>query len=127
MIIPMKVDLTLRRNDNPFRQMFVFEDADGDVIDMSTHDARLQIRLLPGAAGDPLLEALSTDVAPTYLVMSADGVEIVITKADIATLPDASIEGRDAMLYYDLLITPPGGDENAWAEGRANVKPGVTA
>jgi len=127
MIIPMKVDLTLRRNDNPFRQTFVFEDEAGSAIDMSAHAGRLEVRLLPGADGAALLEVLSTELSGTRLDMTADGVEIIVTKADIATLPDAAIEGRDAALYYDLLITPPGGDENAWSEGRANVKPGVTA
>jgi len=126
MITPMIADLTVRRNDNPFRATFEVTDESGDIIDFSSgFTARLEMRLYPGADGSPLVAALSSASSGTRLFMHSEGIDLIVVKADIPHL--IGVVGKDQTIRYDLLVQPSGGDENAWFEGAVTVKPGVSA
>lgn len=125
MIVPMKAGLTLRRNDNPFRTTFVVRNEDGSVKDMSHLSARMQIRLYPGALGEPLIEATSADLSGSRLIMSATGIEAVFVRSDLDATPLHGRPGEPLTAHYDLLVTESG-DENAWFIGPITVERGVT-
>jgi hypothetical protein len=124
MIIPMDAPLVIRRNDNPFRVLFVFENPDGSVIDMTGVTAKWQARLYPGAPGGPLLEATTGELVAPRLIASGLGIELILTNAAIETLPPGE-PGLPSVIHHDLLITMDG-DENAWAVGAVTVEWGVT-
>ncbi len=128
MIEPMKVPLTVRRNDNPFRAKIILVGEDGaPVPNMATHTARFQARLHGGAAGAAIFTATSAASSGTRLIMSADGIELVLTKSHLSGAPQPVERGGVAELLYDILVTSPAGDENAWIEGVITILPGVTA
>lgn len=128
MIEPMRIDLTMRRNDNAFRAAFAAtSEATGADYDFTGHIARLEIRMRPGQAGAAKLSATSAASSGTRLAVTAGGIEFVATKSAIGSLPANPATGADLVLWYDLLVTPPGGDENAWFEGQVFLKAGVTA
>jgi hypothetical protein len=124
MIIPMQAPLTLRRNDNPFRVMFVAENEDGSVIDMTGLSAVLEMRLYPGAPGEALISISTDDMTGSRLIASSLGLEAVIENEPIDTLPGGEA-GQDVVFAYDLLVTRAG-DQNCWFFGAATVKWGVT-
>ena len=117
MIIPARQDLTARRNDNPFRARLRLRDENG-IVDLTSFTGVCHIRLRPGASGSPLIAAT--------VACSIDGMDITITKSQLASLPQPAEAGGDAEFSYDVLLTPSGGDQNVWVEGDFILKPGVT-
>lgn len=148
---PRRLPLTIRRNDNPWRAKFRLFDHMAAPLDMRAHRARLQLRLYKGMPGLPNL-AVSTPIYSYWLgsdgiqrtfsggetwvtrdarglsdiVMTADGFDIAIDAKDILEVPVALAIGEPVRLSYDILVTTPAGDENAWFEGEATVLDGVT-
>jgi hypothetical protein len=148
---PRRLDLTIRRNDNPWRARFRLFDADGAPLDMRTYGAKLQLRLYGGMPGAPNLavnvpvysyllgsdgtrrtfaagERMVTRDAPgaSDITMTDYGFDIAIEAADLIGIPAGWEIGEPLRLSYDILITTPSGDENAWFEGEAIVMDGVT-
>ena len=124
MITPVNAPLTIRRNDNPFRQTFFALGADGAKIDFSTgYSARLEFRLYAGAPGAPLVSASAGAATGPRLLMDVDGITFILPKTAIPILIGAA--GADQKVVYDLLVQPTGGDENAWFEGDVTLKLGV--
>lgn len=124
MIIPMDAPLIIRRNDNPFRVQFVFENPDGSVIDMTGVTAKWQARAYPGAPGAPLLEATTGEPPAPRVIASGLGLELILSNAAIEALPPGE-PGLPVTIHHDLLVTMEG-DENAWAAGAVTVEWGVT-
>lgn len=124
MIIPMLAPLILRRNDNPFRVLFVVENPDGSVMDMTGVTAKWQARLYPGAPGEPLLEATTGELAAPRLIASGVGIELILPNIPIDDLPLGE-PGLPVEIHHDLVITKDG-DENAWFYGPVIVEWGVT-
>lgn len=105
--------------------------------DYSAAAFAMQVRLVKDAAGTPLV-SLSTvasssteGVAMTGVDTDANGVptthiSIRINETTIDGLPEPSELGDDVVLYYDLQITPSGGDKYRSLEGMFTVKAGVT-
>ncbi len=58
--------------------------------------------------------------------MASYGFDVVIEAADILGIPSNWAIGEALRLSYDILITDPGGNENAWFEGEMRVRDGVT-
>lgn len=124
MITPVNAPLTIRRNDNPFRQTFFALGADGAKIDFSAgYSARLEFRLYAGAPGAPLVSASSEATTGPVLEMDEEGITFILPKSQIPILIGAA--GADQKVAYDLLVHPTGGDENAWFEGEVTLKLGV--
>lgn len=149
--VPRRLDLTIRRNDNPWRARFRLFGADGSPLDMRLYRAQLQLRLFEGMPGIPNL-AVSVPIYSYFLGsdgtrstfsggerwvtrdapgasdinMTEYGFDVAIEAADILGVPRARDIGEPLQLSYDILITTPAGDENAWFEGQVNVRDGVT-
>jgi hypothetical protein len=155
-----RLDLTMRRNDNPWRRRFpvlthpiTYDGADGHeheeqaLIDTTGWSMRMQIRLYEGAAGDPIvgldLATYTThsdgtpfaDGAPYSVGLSANGsgmepgvgyVDVFVRLGDLALLPRGPVGEGPMMFAYDLMLQPPGGDENAWYTGLVMLHEGVT-
>lgn len=62
----------------------------------------------------------TTDGVPTT------GISIRVNEATIEGLPEPSLLGDDVTLYYDLQITPSGGNKYRALEGNFIIKAGVT-
>ncbi|VVT17752.1 hypothetical protein SPHINGO391_450142 [Sphingomonas aurantiaca] len=58
--------------------------------------------------------------------MQEYGFDIAIEAADILEVPRNWEIGAPLRLQYDILITTPAGDENAWFEGDMILRDGVT-
>lgn len=148
---PRRLDLTIRRNDNPWRARFKLFNRDGSPLDMTAYSAKLQLRLYEGMQGLPNL-AVSTPIY-SYLIdsqgnrltfsrgerwvsrdargnsnvnMTTEGFDIGIDAQDIMFIPPGCAVGEPLRLNYDILVTTPAGDENAWFEGEAIVRDGVS-
>jgi hypothetical protein len=148
---PRRLDLTIRRNDNPWRARFKMFDRHGSPLDMTGYGAKLQLRLYEGMPGIPNL-ALSVPIYSYFLdslgnrrtfslgerwvtrdapgasdiTMASYGFDVVIEAADILGIPSNWAIGEALRLSYDILITDPDGNENAWFEGEMRVRDGVT-
>lgn len=102
-------------------------------VDFTGWQARMQIRLYGAAAGDPIITLLNvtSDVQGVWIIEPSQG--IIRVRVDQETLAAAwaavggSVEpGEPIKLKYDLLLTPPTGGGEPWAEGDFIITPGVT-
>lgn len=151
MITPHWLPLTLRRNDNPWRHRVNVMATPGVPLDMTGYRGRMQIRQYGGVPGDPMMAlsveqlsgfvdgngailtfrggeqfASSDSANGSRIIFDDHGFEIMIAGADLVRFPSGNADQRTLLFSYDLLIQPPGGDENAWYEGDVLFREGVT-
>lgn len=126
MIIPARIDLTVRRNDNPFN-LHVNVTEDDLPLNLAGYAMRMEVRSYKGAAGSALLTASTGNPATTPRIIAGNGYwELIIPRSDIRALPVAARLGDPRTFYYDILVRDLQTNENAWYEGRFDVDPGVT-
>ena len=108
----------------PFGYEFLWPD-----YDLTGGSAYMQVRVLPDAPGDPLI-----DLAPaalyspgTYISVSGtdSSIRIQINEPEMRALPAAAETGTDLTLYYDLIIEH-GGQKYVLVRGKFVVIAGVT-
>jgi hypothetical protein len=129
---PGTLNITVYRN-VPFLEAIRFVG-----LDFAGGTFALQVRLLPGTAGDPLI-SLTNQTAGTQglsvAVTEEDGLDvstltIQIDEATIDALLPASTNGQkagtDVNLFYDLIITATGFPKSRWLEGSFTIAEGVT-
>lgn len=123
---PALIDLAAWKN-APFRRDF---DASlgGVPVDLTGLDARMQVRLYQGAAGDPLIDVSTFDEtqgAITITDAAAGILEIYITQAALEALPTARETGSNKpdAFQYDVIV---GGENAVVFYGNLFVYPGVT-
>lgn len=107
-------------------------------LDFTGGTFAMQVRCLPGTAGDPLLSLTNQTAGTEGLSVSVtdeDGVDvstitIQIDEATIDALLPASTNGQkagtDVSLFYDLIITGGGIGKTRWLEGSFTIAEGVT-
>jgi len=101
-----------------------YKDSDGDAIDLTNHDARMQVRASYDASS-PLID-IDSDTGGTgntsgiSLGGSAGTLAIVISDADTKAL------SAPASNVYDLELEASNGVVTRLIEGKAAVSPGVT-
>lgn len=115
-----------------FTEELVFTISD-DPLDLVGHDFDIQIRTAPNA--NTALKSLGTVSSATsegiYPVEPENGmIQIRVNRDSLLSLyqsvyPD-HLEGDCVSLYYDLLVTLPNGDKEAWLMGYFNIRKGVT-
>lgn len=132
-----QLDYPVKRN-VPHSDDIIFE-----ALDLTGATLFMQVRAYKGAPGAALLtlenstapaEGLSVSVTTTEGVPEST-VFIRIDKASIQGLLPFTVTGgspsrapaSDVTLYYDLLITPPDGEEDRYLEGKFIVLEGVSA
>lgn len=128
---PLRFDFPLITNSD-YTEELSFQVGD-TYFDLTGHSFEAQIRLSPSSA--TVLQTLSTVSAPSeqgfFLYDPASGgLQIRIDWQAIkamfeAAYPDHLI-GDSVSLYYDLLVTLPGGDREVWTFGYINIVKGVT-
>lgn len=107
-------------------------------LDFTGGTFAMQVRLLPGTAGDPLLSLTNATAGLQGLsvaVTEESGLDvstltIQIDEATIDALLPASSNGQkagtDVALFYDLIITGAGLPKTRWLEGSFIIAEGVT-
>ncbi|MBB4152895.1 hypothetical protein GGQ80_000783 [Sphingomonas jinjuensis] len=104
--------------------------------DLSGAAMRLQVRATPGAPGAPLVDLQAVGSAAlegiTILRVETEGrrfrttVQIRVLEATMRGLGAPAEIGGDAVLAYDLQVTPVGGEKAVWLEGEFWVLAAVT-
>lgn len=122
-VVPRRTDLLMRRNDNPWRVKFDVRSETGALMSFTDHLVKMQVRRYPGAAGDPLIDLISTATTGSRVVLPSTGFVLLVSKATIASVPDFGKQ----FYHYDILVQPPSDDENVWFEGPLEIRAGVTA
>ena len=123
---PTTLPLRMRRNDDPLRLRFNITDG-GVPVDMSSgYSAKLQVRDHAGDTGTPAFEANSASSSGTRIALSAGGFDLIIYRSSLSTSPVGSLPAESVELAYDILITTPAGDTNAWYVGTFTLEQGVT-
>ncbi|MFS0736924.1 hypothetical protein ABC347_07730 [Sphingomonas sp. 1P06PA] len=105
-------------------------------FDLTGATLRAQVRLLPDIAGTPLVDLPTVTSASTEglrlisvattggVTTSIVGIRINETTMEGLPLPDEI--GADALLYWDMHVTPSGGLKQRWLAGTFTVRAGVT-
>lgn len=120
--MPARKDLFARRNSD-FRQKWKIRN-NGAVIDLTGWSFKMQIRKKPGEP-DPALVTLTTAAGITVTnTVSASDIQIDIALETLQALTGSKEKRTE--LYYDLLITLPGGLRTVYVDGAFNLDPGVT-
>lgn len=97
----------------------------------------MHVRLVRDAPGAPLVNLSTVTTANTEGIrltgvstsaagLPVSSVYIRINEPNVEALPAATELGEDATLYWDLQITPSGGDKYRALEGTFTVRAGVT-
>ena len=111
-IIPGKKNFTVdRRADFPIR--LTFKDSSGSAIDLSGYTV----------AAEVYDESRSTNYADwtiAYTNRTGGIVDISLSDTDTATF-------TPSILFYDVLLTEPGGSKNYYLEGKLFISEGYTA
>lgn len=130
-MIPETVPLRVWRNARHIEE-FTFT-VDGSPYDLTGWSGALQVRLYGAAAGPALLSLsnVTTDVEGVWIVEPTEGiVRVRIDEATLTalwtTLGGPAEAGDSITLVYDLVMTPPAGGDEVWAEGKFIIEPGVT-
>ncbi|GAA2411770.1 MULTISPECIES: hypothetical protein [Nonomuraea] len=91
---------------------------DAGTVNLTGYTARMEIRPCPGS--QTLLHRLTSDQGGGITIDGPAG-HLQLRLPAAVTRAFAWDRG-----VYDLLLTPPGGDDNRLIEGPVTVKPGVT-
>ena len=111
-IIPGKKNFTVdRRADFPIR--LTFKDSTGSAIDLSGYTVAAQVY-------DESRSTKYADWAITYTDRTNGIVDISLTDTQTATF-------TPSILFYDVLLTEPGGSKNYYLEGKLFISEGYTA
>src|SRR5262249_23939428 len=102
----------------------------GEPLDITGFTARMQVRILPGAYGEPLLDVESDEPndAGSQITMpnAAQGqINVTIKAADFAGFPVSANPKLPAALYYDLVLSG-GGVTDPYVKGKFLFSEGVT-
>lgn len=105
-------------------------------IDLTGAEVLMQVRLYPGAAGDPLIALemvedvsidegldVSVDFSPGYPVST---IRWRIDRGTIGNLPQPAKAAADSVLAYDIITTGVGFEQCALVRGDFIVERGVT-
>lgn len=102
-------------------------------LDITGHSFLVQLRLTPngstvfatlGTVGSPTAQGLYP-IEPTYGGLQIRVPWETIKAAFQAAYPNRLV-GDAASLYYDLLVTLPGGDQEVWLFGYFHLTKGIT-
>jgi hypothetical protein len=104
-------------------------------IDITGYTFAMQVRLYPGAAGDPIIDlGMAAEGEPGFFVDSATDGEFILTPPDYATMEallplPASTEDITkglVVLAYDILAIAPDGIPERIVKGKLTLDSGVT-
>jgi hypothetical protein len=112
-------DITLEQNGTFAMGMRLYDVDDEGVrtaMDLTDHEARMQIRATAGSA--TALVELTSDPA-AGITIGSGRLDIEITDEQCATLPVG-------VVAYDLVLDKPNGDQMPLLRGTATVEPGIT-
>ena len=111
-IIPGKKNFTVdRRADFPIR--LTFKDSTGSAIDLTGYTVAAQV-------WEQTRTTKYADWTVAYTDRSSGIVDISLTDTQTATF-------SPSILFYDVLLTEPGGDKNYYLEGKLFISEGYTA
>ena len=111
-IIPGKKNFTVdRRADFPIR--LTFKDSSGSAIDLTGYTVAAQVY-------DESRSTKYADWTVAYTNRSGGIVDISLSDTDTATF-------SPSILFYDVLLTEPGGNKNYYLEGKLFISEGYTA
>lgn len=111
-IIPGKKNFTVdRRADFPIR--LTFKDSTGSAIDLTGYTVAAQV-------WEETRTTKYADWTVAYTDRSSGIVDISLTDTQTATF-------SPSILFYDVLLTEPGGDKNYYLEGKLFISEGYTA
>lgn len=108
-------------------QQILWEDSDGNPVDLTGYTARMQIRKKVTSA-DELIQLTTGAGITLALVEDPPGTPVYnilleLTATQTAALPATPFDHK---WYYDLELVPAGGAVRRLAMGRADVSPEVT-
>ena len=105
-------------------------------VDWTTANYLMQVRATKDAGGSALVDLTTVGSVSTQGVnvlgsSTVDGVlttsvSIRINEATMEGLPEPAELGDDLVLYWDMQVTPSGGNKMRILEGKFTVKAGVT-
>ena len=111
-IIPGKKNFTVdRRADFPIR--LTFKDSTGSAIDLTGYTVAAQVY-------DESRSTKYADWTVAYTNRTGGIVDISLSDTDTATF-------TPSVLFYDVLLTEPGGNKNYYLEGKLFISEGYTA
>ena len=111
-IIPGKKNFTVdRRADFPIR--LTFKDSTGSAIDLTGYTVAAQV-------WEQTRTTKYADWTVAYTDRSSGIVDISLTDTQTATF-------SPSILFYDVLLTEPGGNKNYYLEGKLFISEGYTA
>jgi len=111
-IIPGKKNFTVdRRADFPIR--LTFKDSTGSAIDLTGYTVAAQV-------WEQTRTTKYADWTVAYTNRASGIVDISLTDTQTATF-------SPSILFYDVLLTEPGGDKNYYLEGKLFISEGYTA
>lgn len=116
-----------------FTEELVFTIGD-DPLDLVDHTFQAEIRTTPNSPTPLLFLGTVSSVTQEgiYPIDPAGGIiQIRVNRSSLLSMyqsvyPD-HLEGNCVSLYYDLLVTLPNGDKEAWLTGYFNIQKGVTS
>jgi hypothetical protein len=128
---PAVAPITARHNAY-FAQEFQFRDADGQLIDLTGHTGRMQVRQYGAQPGDAIIDlnSVSSDVEGVW-VKDIHSLQVRIDRTTLAAayaaLSGGIAPGGNVLLEYDIAIDPPSSTEpEIWLAGGFTIKAGDT-
>lgn len=129
--LPVRWDFPCRTNSD-YTEELSFQHG-SEYLDLTSHSFEMQIRSAPNAP--TILKTLNTVSSAAIegifpVEISGGLIQLRVSRASLLALYQAVypsvLEGDGVALYYDLLVTLPSGDREAWLAGYFNISKGVT-
>jgi hypothetical protein len=120
----------------PYVQQFQLKDAAEDAIDITGYDFNMDVRQYGEAATAQVeLATVESSIEGVQIITAASGLfEVRIDQTTLAAValpnpaqPNGDQPGAPGLYYYDLMVTPSGGDGQLYLSGTFTILPGVTA
>lgn len=129
--LPVRWDFPCRTNSD-YTEELSFQHG-SEYLDLTGHSFEIQIRSAPNAP--TILKTLNTVSSAAseglFPVEASRGfVQLRVSRSSLLALYQdvypGTLEGDEVALYYDLLVTLPSGDREAWLAGYFNINKGIT-
>lgn len=103
-------------------------------VDLTGATFRAQLRLEPGATGDPLVDLQNATVGSEGVSVQVSTVDAVTTstvtlrinETTMEGLPEPGVPGENVDLWWDIHVTRSGYSKAVWFRGPFTVLTGVT-
>lgn len=129
--LPVRWDFSCRTNSD-YTEELSFQNG-SDYLDLTDHSFEIQIRSAPNATTIlKTLDTVSSAASEGLFPVEADrgAIQFRVFRTSLLSLYQSVypniMEGDEVSLYYDLLVTLPSGDREAWLSGYFNIDKGIT-